>query len=590
IFSSSAVYDSGPQPYGYGYEQPQPYGYGPNNAYQHQVEHQPQSQPQPGPPQQPDPAYAYQQGQVYGGPVGGAPYPQSAQIPYPQTSQTHYPQQQPQQQQQPQPQPQPQLHSQPQQPQIQQSAEYSPGVHAQQSQPQLQPQTQQQPPQSAGPPYVFDPNATYPDPNAQAWAQYYAQGGTDPAGAVYFISVPGVSDTPSPPEQTPQSHQPSLDSYQAQPQQLPAHQELTRQSSTSQRATYTDPNPQPSQYPSQPYYQDPASAPQVSPTSATGGMSSLQRASSATAGVPVPYSYHSPSHQQQLSPIGQSGYAGPGSEGHGYAQPASDGYEAPTPGGYAQSPPSGPGYGSSPSGEYPQGPGARGNVHTLQNQFLDMSIGGDPKLLSQICDMRIILEFCGEGMKRVLETVGPSTTVAHIVLCPPEIAVLRDWQMTNQFLEEFSEGLPSSWTRLRNIIVEGSDLLHLVKSVRTLPNPSRAAASLSPQVSHPWIQVDELRRQGAGTRSLRYMRPWNLPAVALKNGPASEDPCEKIIPYSSEQGSTLFYQKPNTNTVEWKRKKIVLPSNYLLYNLHRAHSSLVNQSEILVRVYHMITA
>ena len=44
-----------------------------------------------------------------------------------------------------------------------------------------------------GPPYVFDPNATYPDPNAQAWAQYYAQGGTDPAGAVYFVSVPGVT-------------------------------------------------------------------------------------------------------------------------------------------------------------------------------------------------------------------------------------------------------------------------------------------------------------------------------------------------------------------------------------------------------------
>lgn len=28
----------------------------------------------------------------------------------------------------------------------------------------------------------------------QAWAQYYAQGGKDLAGAVYFISVPGVTD------------------------------------------------------------------------------------------------------------------------------------------------------------------------------------------------------------------------------------------------------------------------------------------------------------------------------------------------------------------------------------------------------------
>ena len=28
----------------------------------------------------------------------------------------------------------------------------------------------------------------------QAWAQYYAQGGTDPTGALYFISVPGVKE------------------------------------------------------------------------------------------------------------------------------------------------------------------------------------------------------------------------------------------------------------------------------------------------------------------------------------------------------------------------------------------------------------
>lgn len=376
----TAMYDSGPhpaQPYGYGYDQPQPYGYGgPNNAYQHQPEHQPQSQPYPGPPQQPDPAYAYQQGQVYGVHVGGAPYPQPAQTPYPQTSQTHYPQQQPQQQ----PHLQQQPHPQQQQPQTQQPAEYLPGVHAQQPQPQLQPQTQQQP-QMAGPPYVFDPNATYPDPNAQAWAQYYAQGGTDTAGAVYFISVPGVSDAPSPPEQTPQSHQPSLDPYQAQAQQSPAQQEAMHQSPTSQHATYMSPNSQQSQYSPQPYYQDPASAPQasapqVSPTTATGGIPSLQRTSSVTASVPTSYSYHSPSPQQQLSQTGQNAYAGPGSEGHGYPPPASDGYGPPVAGSYAQSALSGPGHGSSPSREYPQGPGAHGGVHALQNQFLDMSIGG----------------------------------------------------------------------------------------------------------------------------------------------------------------------------------------------------------------------
>jgi signal transducing adaptor molecule len=34
----------------------------------------------------------------------------------------------------------------------------------------------------------------YADSNVQAWAQYYAQGGKDPTGAVYFISVPGVKE------------------------------------------------------------------------------------------------------------------------------------------------------------------------------------------------------------------------------------------------------------------------------------------------------------------------------------------------------------------------------------------------------------
>ncbi|KAG0694876.1 hypothetical protein DFH29DRAFT_958059 [Suillus ampliporus] len=378
----ATMYDTSPhpaQPYGYGYDQPQPYGYGgPSNAYQPQPQSQPPPQPQPhaGPPQHPDPAYAYQQGQAYSGPVNGAPYPLPTQAPYPQTSQTPYPQQQPQQQ----------LHPQPQvQVQAQQPAEYSPGVHAQQAQAQQpaeyspavhaqqpQPQTQQQQSQNAGPPYVYDPNATYPDPNVQAWAQYYAQGGNDAAGAVYFISVPGVKDASSPPEKTPQLYQSSQDPYQAQAQQQPAHQEAAHQSPTSQHASYMNPNPQQSQYPSQPYYQDPASAPQMSPNSATGGVSPLRRTSSATVGVPAPYSYHSPPHQQQLSPTAQGGFAGPGFEEHGYAPPAAAGYP--------QSSPSGPGYGPSPpSGEYqpyPQGAGAHSDVHALQTQFLDMSIGG----------------------------------------------------------------------------------------------------------------------------------------------------------------------------------------------------------------------
>ena len=43
----------------------------------------------------------------------------------------------------------------------------------------------------------------YADSNVQAWAQYYAQGGKDPTGAVYFISVPGVKE-PASPQLTPQ--------------------------------------------------------------------------------------------------------------------------------------------------------------------------------------------------------------------------------------------------------------------------------------------------------------------------------------------------------------------------------------------------
>lgn len=50
-----------------------------------------------------------------------------------------------------------------------------------------------------GPPFVYDPSATYPDQNVQAWAQYYAQGGDDPTGSVYFISVPGITDAHAPP-------------------------------------------------------------------------------------------------------------------------------------------------------------------------------------------------------------------------------------------------------------------------------------------------------------------------------------------------------------------------------------------------------
>ncbi|KAK0485691.1 hypothetical protein IW261DRAFT_1548760 [Armillaria novae-zelandiae] len=71
-----------------------------------------------------------------------------------------------------------------------------------QSQAQVQHQQQIQGRQVAAP-YDYDPATTYADPNVQAWAQYYAKGGKDLAGAVYFISVPGVTDN-LPPHATPQ--------------------------------------------------------------------------------------------------------------------------------------------------------------------------------------------------------------------------------------------------------------------------------------------------------------------------------------------------------------------------------------------------
>ncbi|KAI0369811.1 hypothetical protein BV20DRAFT_1020151 [Pilatotrama ljubarskyi] len=172
------------------------YGQVPPQAYPRPTSYAPPLSPvmqaqQPGPQQVP-PA----------GPQFGHPYPE-AQSPLQQPAQPpiQHQQQPPQSQFSPQPQQQPQ-------PQVQQ-AEVQP-------QSQVQPQPQSQPPpqsqlqgapqqqssptpsqqQQSGPPYVYDPKGTYPDPNAQAWAQYYAHGGTDPTGAVYFISVPGVKEGP----------------------------------------------------------------------------------------------------------------------------------------------------------------------------------------------------------------------------------------------------------------------------------------------------------------------------------------------------------------------------------------------------------
>ena len=68
----------------------------------------------------------------------------------------------------------------------------------------------------------------YADSNVQAWAQYYAQGGKDPTGAVYFASVPGVKEPASP---------------QLAPSQPAAA------TTTATTATAVNPNPDPGQSP-----------------------------------------------------------------------------------------------------------------------------------------------------------------------------------------------------------------------------------------------------------------------------------------------------------------------------------------------------
>ncbi len=133
--------------------------------------------PQPG-------AQPESQPQAYPGPQVGVqlepqPQPQSQ----PQAQQQQQQQPQPQAQTHVEPQPQPESQAQPHQQEPQQAVEQQP------AQQQAAAATQQ-----SGPPYVFDSNTTYSDPNVQAWAHYYAHGGTDPTGSVYFISVPGVKE------------------------------------------------------------------------------------------------------------------------------------------------------------------------------------------------------------------------------------------------------------------------------------------------------------------------------------------------------------------------------------------------------------
>ncbi|TCD65854.1 ESCRT-0 subunit protein hse1 [Steccherinum ochraceum] len=269
------AYGPGPQPYAPGPGVAIPFG-APDPSYAQQQPHEAQgypqalAQPQVAPTQQPpqpsqpqQPAYSVAPQQAVSPPQQEAP-PQPHQQPPSQSQvqtpvQSHPPQALPvQAQTQVQPQPQPQIQGQIQpvqqqqahqetapqpfpaqaQPQTQAQVQVQPQPHdlsispqpQQQAQPQVQPQTQPQAePQSqpqSGPPYIFDPNGTYPDPNVQAWAQYYAQGGTDVTGSVYFVSVPGVKEDPSTQQAKPPSRSNTQDSHttaQAQGQQQPAY-------------------------------------------------------------------------------------------------------------------------------------------------------------------------------------------------------------------------------------------------------------------------------------------------------------------------------------------------------------------------------
>ncbi|KAF5367997.1 hypothetical protein D9758_004485 [Tetrapyrgos nigripes] len=51
------------------------------------------------------------------------------------------------------------------------------------------------------PTYEFDPDGVYADPQVQAWATYYSQGGQNEAGSIYFTSVPTLK-LKDPAEQT----------------------------------------------------------------------------------------------------------------------------------------------------------------------------------------------------------------------------------------------------------------------------------------------------------------------------------------------------------------------------------------------------
>ncbi|KIK20819.1 hypothetical protein PISMIDRAFT_682021 [Pisolithus microcarpus 441] len=301
-------HEYGPQPYGHGYGPSHPEG------------------PHPAPPHE-----------LAGFAQPYNSYPAPAQSPYPQAQMPYTPMQTPYNQvQAPIQQPPAQEPSQSQHellPQVQAHPQPSQAQSPSQMQPQAQPGDSPQIKQ--GPPYVYNPNITYADPNVQAWAQYYAQGGKDPAGAVYFVAVPGVTDTTEGP--VPANEQVQAVQGQEQertPEQYgPAVGVLAR--STSHRLAG------PTGVPSSSQSTDHGWQPQQQPLHGY-----------------VPSQAQPQSLQQYGPPTGMSGYgSSPGS--------ASE-HASPTGAGGHQSPLVGGGYGSG----YDYGVGA------LQHQFADMGVGG----------------------------------------------------------------------------------------------------------------------------------------------------------------------------------------------------------------------
>ncbi|THH17854.1 hypothetical protein EW146_g3060 [Bondarzewia mesenterica] len=360
-----------PQAYGWNptvYDQPGYNAYpAPADAYspgqegtyplQHGVQPQTQSQPQP---QQ---LYADPSATPHGASIGqqqpaSVGYPQQ---PYPaQHRQSYMPEHTPVpstytpvQAQQPQPQP---------QAQVQPSPQPEPAAQQTDLQPQPQPQQSQQqqlPPQ--GPPYTYDPNANYADPNVHAWAQYYAQGGTDPTGSVYFFSVPGITDKAPAPAAT--------ENHLAQTQTL--------QDDTA-GYQHQQPYGQAQEWTSHQQQLPPSGAPAAVPETAVSQLSpSPQSAHTQTAFI---HAIQQQQHQQQHIPSAEA------------LQRQDSVGSLPSPGSYtvvqspqgpysAQSPQAhGPAYAAAqnPTSPVGGGPGAEwaGAYYGLQNQFAGMNVGG----------------------------------------------------------------------------------------------------------------------------------------------------------------------------------------------------------------------